>query len=184
MQAAKAAGTRWSAPLQRRVKLGAEGVFVEADFGGVAGEVVDGEDVEAAGRIGDVALGEKMLGGANYDALLVGGDAELGEGSEFFAERAGADFDESESFAVVADEVDFAFGGTGRVVTRDEDVTAAAEIPVGVGFAADAGAACGVFAVIGGAVVIVVAEAFAGGPADQEEDAVGKQRHSGGRSIN
>jgi len=166
------------------LQLSTEGVFVEADFGGVAGKVVDSEDVEAAGAVGDVAFGEKMLGGANYDALLVGGDAELGEGGEFFAERAGADFDESESFAVVADEVDFAFGGTGRVVARDEDVAAAAEIPVGVGFAADAGAAGGVFAVIGGGVVIVVAEAVAGDPPDQEEDAVGKQRHSGRRSIN
>src|SRR4029077_19252171 len=101
-------------------QLGAEGVFVEADFGGVAGEVVDGEDVEAAGAIGDVAFGEKMLGGANYDALLVGGDAELGEGGEFFAERAGADFDEGESLTVVADEVDFAFGGAGRVIARNE----------------------------------------------------------------
>jgi len=44
---------RWSRVLQ----LGAEGVFVEADGGGVAGVVVDGEDVEAAGTVRNVAFG-------------------------------------------------------------------------------------------------------------------------------
>jgi hypothetical protein len=73
--------------------LGAEGVFVEADGGGVTGVVVDGEDVEAAGAIRNVAFGEETLRGASHDALLVGGDAEFGESGEIFAEGAGADFD-------------------------------------------------------------------------------------------
>jgi hypothetical protein len=74
--------------------LGAEGVFVEADGGGVAGVVVDGEDVETAGAIRNVAFDEEALGGAGDDALFVGGDAEFGEGGEIFAESPGADFDE------------------------------------------------------------------------------------------
>ena len=40
-------------------ELGAEGVFVEADFGGVAGLIVDGEDVETAGTVRNVAFSEK-----------------------------------------------------------------------------------------------------------------------------
>jgi hypothetical protein len=65
--------------------LGAEGVFVEADFGGAAGLIVDCEDVEAAGIGVDVTFGDKTLGRADYDALFVGGDAELGKGAEFLA---------------------------------------------------------------------------------------------------
>jgi L-asparaginase II len=38
-------------------ELGAEGVFVEADFGGVAGLIVDCEDVKAERAIAYVALG-------------------------------------------------------------------------------------------------------------------------------
>jgi hypothetical protein len=55
--------------------LGAEGVFVEADCGGVAGLVVDGENVEATGTIRNVALGQKALRGTGHQALFVGGDA-------------------------------------------------------------------------------------------------------------
>jgi len=150
--------------------LGAEGVFVEAGGGGVAGVVVDGEDVEAAGAIRNVAFGEEALGGAGHDALLVGGDAEFGECGEIFAQRARADFYEGEGFAVVADEVEFAFEAARRVVAGYENVAVAAEVPVGVGFAADAGAAGGVFTLVG---VVIVAEAFAGGPVDELEDATG-----------
>jgi hypothetical protein len=53
-------------------------------------------------------------------------------------------------------------------------VAVTAEIPVGVGFAADAGAAGGVFAVIGG---VIVAEAFAGGLVDELEDGAGEEGH-------
>jgi hypothetical protein len=56
-------------------ELGAEGVFVEADCGGVAGLVVDGENVEATGTIRNVALGEKALRGTGDQPLFVGGDA-------------------------------------------------------------------------------------------------------------
>jgi len=80
---------------RRLLQLGAEGVFVETDGGGVAGVVVDGEDVEAAGTIRNVAVGEEALCGAGDDALLVGGDAEFGESGEIVAQSASADFYES-----------------------------------------------------------------------------------------
>jgi hypothetical protein len=60
---------------KRPLQLGAEGVFVQADFRGVAGMVVDGQDVEAARVVVDAPLGEETQGGADQDALLVGGDA-------------------------------------------------------------------------------------------------------------
>ena len=88
----------------------------------------------------------------------------FGERGEILAKRAGADFYEGQGFAVVAYEIEFAFDAVGRVVAGDEDVAVAAEIPIGVGFAADAGAAGGVFA--RERIVAIVAEAFAGGPVD------------------
>jgi hypothetical protein len=126
--------------------LRAERVFVQADGGGVAWLVVDCENVEAAGAIGDVAFGKKALGGAGDYALFVRGDAEFGECGEVFADGAGANFDEGEGFAIVADEIEFPFYASRCVVAGDEDVAMAAEIPVGVCFAADPGAAGGVFA--------------------------------------
>src|SRR5712664_3715481 len=163
---------------RRLLQLGAEGVFVETDGGGVAGVVVDGEDVEAAGTIRNVAVGEEALCGAGDDALFVGGDAEFGESGEIVAQSASADFDEGEGFAVVADEVEFAFYTARCVVAGNEDVAVAAEIPVGIGFATDAGAAGGEFALVGGGVG-VVAQTFAGGPMDELEDGAGEEGHGG-----
>ena len=145
---------------------------MEADFGGVAGLIVDGEEIEAAGAVRNVALGEKTLRGAGDDALFIGGDAEFGQRGEFFAERARADFYEGQDFTVVADEIEFAFDAARRVIARDEDVAVAAEIPVGVGFAADAGTAGGVFA-LGEGIIVIFAQAFARGPVDELEDSAG-----------
>jgi hypothetical protein len=54
----------------------------------------------------------------------------------------------------------------------------AAEIPIGVGFAADTSAPGGVFA-LGGGVIAIVAEAFAGGPVDEMENGAGDERQGG-----
>jgi len=154
---------------------------VKADFGGVTGVIVDGEDVKAAQAIGDAALGEESLCGAGDHALLVSGDAEFGKRGEVVAQRARADFDEGQRFAVVADEVELTFDAARRVVAGYEDVTVPAQIPVGVRFAANAGATRGVFA-LGLRMIVIVAEAFACGPADQLEDTVGEEGH-GASSI-
>ena len=140
--------------------------------------IVDREDVEAAGAIGDVALSEKALRSAGDHALLVGGDAEFGKVGEVVAKRARANFDEGQGFAVVADEVELTFDAARRVVSRHEDITVPAQIPVGVRFTANAGASRRVFALRKRSVVIV-AEALARGPADELEDAVGEEGHNG-----
>jgi hypothetical protein len=41
-----------------------------------------------------VTFGDEALRRADYEALFIGGDAQLGQGGEFFAERARADFHE------------------------------------------------------------------------------------------
>ena len=155
---------------------------MEANYGRVAWSVVDGEDVEAAGVAIDVTLGDEALGSADYDALFIGGDAEFGQGGEFFAQGAGADFHEGQGFTVIAYQVEFAFYAARRVIARNEDVAVAAKIPVGVGFSADAGAAGLMFALGCGIVVFgwiapVVAEAFPRGPMDELEDSAGDQGH-------
>ena len=49
-------------------------------------------------------------------------------------------FDERDRLAVVSDQIDFAFHSAIGEISRDHDVTVPAEIPIGVGFAAHAGA--------------------------------------------
>jgi hypothetical protein len=68
------------------LQLRAEGVFVEPDGRGVAGVVVDGEDVEATRAIRNVAFGEETQGYPTLldlffyfaDAVFQGADGEVG----------------------------------------------------------------------------------------------------------
>src|SRR6266481_174388 len=71
------AGKAAARPPHSISELRAEGVFVQADFGRVAGLIVDCQDIEAAGFGADVTFGDETLRGADYEALFVGGDAEL-----------------------------------------------------------------------------------------------------------
>ena len=138
----------------------------------MTGVIVDGEDVEAAGAIGDVALGEESLCGAGDHTLLVSGDAEFGKRGEVVAQRARADFDKGQGFAVVPDEVELTFNAARRVVTGYEDVAVPAEIPVGVCFAANTGAARGVFA-LRERIIVIFAKTLARGPVDELKDCAG-----------
>lgn len=166
-------GNAAARPPHSILELGTEGVFVKTDCRGGAGPVVDGHDVEAARAIADMPLGKEALRGAHHHALLVGGDAEFGERREFFACGSRAYLNKRQSCTVVADEIDFAFGAPGDEVARNKNVAVAAQIPVGVSFTANAGAARGVLAMI----VVIIAEAIASGPMDHKEDAVREQGH-------
>lgn len=67
--------------------------------------------------------------------------------------------------AVVADHIEFAFCRAGREVAGDEDVAVSAEIPVGVGLAANTGLSSSEFLASGeSSSLFSFAEAFAGGP--------------------
>lgn len=160
--------------------LGAESVFMETDDGGMTGGIVYGEDIETAGAFADVAFGEEMVSGAGDEMLFAGSDAEFGKGGEVVANGAGADFNEGESFAVVADEVDFTFGSAWSEIPGDEDVAMAAEVPIGIGFAADAGPAGGEFSGFRGNGMFFFAKAAAGGEMDGKED---KAREEGHRVV-
>src|SRR6266446_5701316 len=61
------AGKAAARPPHSISELRAEGVFVQADFGRVAGLIVDCQDIEAAGVGADVTFGDETLRGADYD---------------------------------------------------------------------------------------------------------------------
>jgi hypothetical protein len=156
--------------------LRAESVFVKADNGRLSGLVINGEDIEAAGAFGNMPFGEEVGGGSREELLFAGRDAQLWEGGKIIADGASANFNEGERFAIVADHVEFAFGRARSEVARDEDVAVAAEIPVGVSFAANASPTSGeFFGFERGS--IIVAEALAGSPVDGLEDQSRNDRH-------
>jgi hypothetical protein len=71
----------------------------------MAGGIIYGKDVEAAGAFADVAFGQKMAGSAGQEMLLAGSDTKFGERGEVFAEGASADLDESQGIAIITNHV-------------------------------------------------------------------------------
>ena len=77
--------------------------------GGLAGEIVDRDDVEPAWAFRNAAFRQKVLRGASQEMLFARRDAELRQGGHFFTDSARSNFDEGKCFAIVADHVDFPF---------------------------------------------------------------------------
>src|SRR5271165_6234225 len=128
--------------------LRAEGILVQAHDGRSAQFVIDGQDIEAHGTRFYAALEKKEFRGAHQHVLLGGGYAEFGERGELGAEGAGAHLDEGQHLAIVADHVDFTFGAARMVVAGHENIAETPAIPVGIGFAADAGLPGDLFALL------------------------------------
>src|SRR5271156_3975413 len=172
---------------------GVECAFVQADYGPLAGARFDGEDVEAARGGFDVAGAQKLAGHAREVAALFpvhcffGGERRGPRGlrrlgrSRWLDNCARLYFDEGERLAVVADHINFAFDSWRREITGDKDVAVAAQIPVSVGFAADAGLARAMFGGITSGAVCAgrrlrrwrCAEALAGGEVNNCEHETG-----------
>ena len=53
----------------------AEGVLMQSDNRRLAGGIIDGDDIEPAGALGDVALRKEMLGGSSQYVLFAWRDA-------------------------------------------------------------------------------------------------------------
>src|ERR1700690_463641 len=122
-----------------------EGAFVEANNWPGASARLDGEHVEAAGGHINAAHACELVRHALQVAALVLIYGFFWARLAGFFRRARFYFDEGEGAAVVADHINFAFDSGRGVVARDERVAVATEIPVGVGFAADSGAAGAIF---------------------------------------
>jgi hypothetical protein len=82
--------------------------------------------------------------------------------------------DERQGVSIKTHQIDFAFVARGHLIFRDEDVAQVAEIPVSVGFPADAGAQGGVFFVGDGGRFL---QAAAGLPANNAEAEMGEKLH-------
>jgi len=48
---------------------------MQSDNRGLVGGIIDGDDIEPAGALGEVALRKEMLGGATQDVLFAWHDA-------------------------------------------------------------------------------------------------------------
>lgn len=143
----------------------------------MARRVIDSEDVESERTLGNVALSEEVLSGANEDVLLSFADAQLRKrGERIVADSARTDFDERERRAVVSYEIEFAFRSARHKISRDEDVAMAAKVPVSVRFATNARSA-GNLPGICRRRIDVFAKAIARGPVDGEENQSGNNGH-------
>src|SRR5580704_2420496 len=156
--------------------FGAESILMQADDRRLAGRIIDGHDVEPAWAFANTAFRKKVLRGAGQEMLLTRCYAQLRQGGHFFAHGARADFNEGERFAIVADHIDFALCDAGSEVARDENVAVAAEIPIGVSFAANASLAGFVFSCIGRR-DFALAQAFSRSPMDGLENQSRNNRH-------
>jgi hypothetical protein len=169
---------------------GVERAFVQADYG-FAGARFDRQDIKAAGGFCNVACAQKLAGHAREVAALFpvhGFFGRLRRGASRLRRREVGDgarlyFYEGERLAVVTYHINFAFDAGRGEIAGDEDVAVAVQVPVGVGFAADAGLARAMFGGIGGGDGWRLrglrvrgrrcAEAFAGGEVNDGEHETG-----------
>ncbi len=165
-----------------------ERAFVQADYGLLAGARFDRQDVEAAGGGFDVTRAQKLASHARKVSAFFpvhgffgrerGGPGRRLRRSGGVGDSARLYFDEGERLAVVADHINFAFDSWGREIAGNEDVTVAAQVPVGVSFTADARLARAMFggiaSGIGGRVCRwSCAQALAGGEVNYRENKTG-----------
>ena len=98
---------------------GTESRLVQANNGRLAGGVIDGHNVKAQRALFDVALAKEVMRGANKGFVFSLGDAQ---------------FDKREGISVEADEVELAFGMLRHMVSGNEDIAEAPQVPVSIRF--------------------------------------------------
>src|ERR1700731_3247874 len=81
--------------LSGAAQLRAEGVFVQPDFRRTAGNIVDGQHVEAHRTIVQMAARQKELRGTDQNALFGMTDAQLWQARDISTHSARPDFHES-----------------------------------------------------------------------------------------
>lgn len=114
---------------------------MEADDGGLAGAVINRQDVEAEGTFIHVTFRKEALRGAHHHALLFPSHAEFRQCGRVFFHCTHSNLDKRQRLAVVADQIQFAFDSARHVVLGDEHVPLAPQIPIRVSLSANAGAA-------------------------------------------
>src|SRR5229473_2033182 len=120
--------------------LRAERILVQPYHGWLPRMVINGRHVKPAGGFADVTLRHKSLGGADDHALFFPGNTQFRQRRQIFPNGARSDFHECQRLAIVADQIDFALDAARSVIPGYEYVSLPAQIPVGVGLTANAGA--------------------------------------------
>lgn len=106
---------------------------------------LNGENVRTARRFVDSPGAQELTGHARKVTAFLPIHRIFGLWLVWIGRRSCLHLDEREHRSVVADHINFALEARRRVVTRDENVSVAAEILVSVGLAANSGAARSVF---------------------------------------
>jgi hypothetical protein len=106
----------------------------------LAGPVINGHNVEAAGTFSHPAFGEEALRCAHYDVLFFPRSAQLRQRRHVIPYRARANFDKSQRLSIIADEVEFTLYAPRRVIPRNEHVSIPPQISVSVGLSSNPGA--------------------------------------------
>ena len=116
----------------------AEGVFVQPDFRRTAGNIVDGQHIEARRTIVQMAARQEKLRGTDQNALFSMTDAQLRQARDIFAHSARPDFHESNRFPVVSHQIELALGALRHVIFCNENVALPAQVPVTISFSEQA----------------------------------------------
>src|ERR1700722_7496509 len=107
---------------------------MEPDRWFLSGGCFDGEDVESPWSIFQAARANKLASHAGEVAAFFEIDGVFRSRLAWFSFGSCFDFHECEDRAVVSDDVEFTFNARHSEISRNHDVTFAAQIPVGVGF--------------------------------------------------
>jgi hypothetical protein len=102
--------------------------------------VINGHDIEPAGTLADVTFRQKSLRSANHQVLFFPCNAQFGQGRQVLPDRARSDFDKCQRLVIVTYEIDFSLDAARSVIPGYEYVPLPPQIPVGIGFTANAGA--------------------------------------------
>src|SRR6202166_3037429 len=121
-------------------QLRAEGVFVQPDFRRTAGNIVDGQHIEARWAIVQMTIRQEALCGAHQHTLFSIIDAQLRQARNISTHSARPDFHESDCFPVVSHQIQFALGALRHIIFCDENVALPAQIPVTIRFSEQASA--------------------------------------------
>jgi hypothetical protein len=113
---------------------------MQPDFRRTAGNIVDGQHIEARRTIVQMAARQKELRGTDQNALFGMTDAQLRQARDISTHSARSDFHESHRFPVVSHQIQLALGALRHIIFCNENVALPAQIPVTISFSEQASA--------------------------------------------
>src|SRR5713226_6218222 len=120
--------------------LRAERILVQPYYRRLPRAVINRHDIKPAGTFADVTFGQKSLRCTNHHVLFISGNAQFRQRGQILPDGACSNFHKRQRLAIIADEIDFAFNAARGVIPGYEHVPLPPQVPVGIGFSANAGA--------------------------------------------